>query len=86
MTLDLDERDRAYTAGERAAWSALLRTALRELGDEAPDAARLALEREETLSKLRQVCEEFGDTDWPDNLHLRDVIEKHLLPYLDDEP
>lgn len=27
---------------------------------------------------LRQVCDEFGDNDWPDNLHLADVIEKHL--------
>ena len=32
---------------------------------------------------LRQVCAKYGDNDWPDNLHLADVIEKHLLRNLE---
>jgi hypothetical protein len=34
------------------------------------------------LSNIRQTlrleCAEYDDNDWPDNLHLSDVIEKHL--------
>lgn len=40
-------------------------------------------ERDETIAMLRHVCEEHGDNDWPDNLHLADVIEKHLWRNLD---
>lgn len=28
--------------------------------------------------QLRIECGDLGDNDWPDNLHLSDVIEKHL--------
>lgn len=27
---------------------------------------------------------DFGDNEWPDNLHLADVIDKHLDRYLRD--
>lgn len=40
------------------------------------------MEREETVKILRELCEEFGDNLWPDDLYLRDVIEKHLAKYL----
>jgi len=36
-------------------------------------------ERAETLMLLRELCGDFGDNDWPDNLHLVDIIEKHLI-------
>jgi len=39
-------------------------------------------ERRDVINALRQLCADFGDNDWPDNLHLGDVIEKHLAPYL----
>ena len=42
-------------------------------------------ERRETIAMLRQVCEEFGDNEWPDNLHLADIIEKHLWRHLTGE-
>lgn len=32
----------------------------------------------ELLAGLRELCREYGDNDWPDNLHPLDVIEKHL--------
>src|SRR2546423_657496 len=41
----------------------------------------LRQEREDVVKLLRDACEEHGDNDWPDNLHLTDVIEKHLLDY-----
>jgi len=40
---------------------------------------RLTIHREAVVKMLRMVCEEFGDNDWPDNLHQADVIEKHLI-------
>jgi hypothetical protein len=39
-------------------------------------------ERKEAIAKLREVCEEFGDNDWEDSLHLADIIEKHLYLHL----
>lgn len=42
------------------------------------------LERQEILNQLRRVCNDFGDNDWPDDLHLGDVIEKHLAGHLYD--
>lgn len=36
-------------------------------------------ERQETLQKLRLICNEFGDNTWPDNLYIPDIIEKFLL-------
>lgn len=87
---DLEEmRDRAYIEGQRAAWRSQLRNALAELlacGDDDAETklAALVLERDEIRSKLREVCEDFGDNEWSDDLHLGDVIEKHLVPYLEE--
>src|SRR4029077_15273959 len=40
---------------------------------------RMQIPRGAVVKMLRMVCEEFGDNDWPDNLHQADVIEKHLI-------
>lgn len=70
----------AYLRGQRSIWLRLLRDAARDLGQDSPEwtAERWRIEREETIAMLRQVCERHGDNDWPDDLHLGDVIEKHL--------
>jgi hypothetical protein len=39
-------------------------------------------ERADTLLQLREVCGDFGDNDWPNELHLGDVIDKHLARHL----
>jgi len=41
-------------------------------------------ERDSVVKLLRTVCAEHGDNDWPDNLHLYDVIEKHLFLNLEE--
>ena len=81
---DLDESEQHYERGYRAAWVEMLQECLRRLGYDDPETAhvRWVREREEAVGKLREVCEEYGDNDWPDNLHLRDVIEKHLWRHL----
>ena len=47
--------------------------------------ANWELERGATISVLRGLCGEFGDNDWDDNLHLVDVLEKHLEPHLEEK-
>jgi hypothetical protein len=74
----------AYTEGSRMVWLQMLRRCLKELGYEDPEAkaSLFAVEREETLQQLRTICRDFGDNDWPENLHLGDVIDKHLSRHL----
>jgi hypothetical protein len=81
-----DEQEQSYVNGERMAYLSMLRTCLRELGVNDPEAekCRWAVERQETIMKLRDVCSDHGDNDWPDDLHLSDIIEKHLIRHLED--
>lgn len=76
--------ERQWILGNRAAWTALLRQALHELGYEDTEATRAkwVLEREAAVAALRRVCDDWGDNDWTDNLYLADVIEKHLARQL----
>lgn len=75
----------AYCRGSRMAWSTMLAECVRNLGYESPEAKRAAwiIERESAIAQLRTACEYHGDNDWPDNLNLGDIIEKHLLRHLD---
>jgi hypothetical protein len=76
-----DAEEAAYTEGQKAIWRNLIAQALRELGRDSPEwtSHRWVVEREETVAALRRACRDQGDNDWPDDLHLVDVIEKHLL-------
>lgn len=82
-----DQRELDYIEDHRRAWLTILQYALRELGTEDVEAEKAAWvsERQETIGILRQVCRDHGDNDWPDNLHLADVVEKHLYRCLQDE-
>lgn len=75
-----DRDERKWSEGYRAAWKGMLAESIRHLRGEGVDlnAAAMLLEREEALVTLRDVCGQFGDNDWPNNLHLSDIIEKHL--------
>lgn len=77
----MDEREQqAYTEGERAVWTRLLGECLRNLGYDEPTVQAVAWvkEREAIVAQLRQVCRDFGNNDWPDDLSLADVIDKYL--------
>lgn len=39
-------------------------------------------EREETITFLKELCAVFGDTDWDAEIHLKDILEKHLAKHL----
>ena len=80
-----ESEEQAYLDGERAALTRIVRECLRELGHEDKTIAKLVAEREATVAQLRRLCEEFGDNDWDAELHLADVVEKHLGRYLWDK-
>ena len=79
-----DSEEKAYIAGGRSAWRLMLQTALQHLGYDRAEATekRWILEREEAISRLRDLCGKFGDNDWPNELHLADIIDKHLGRHL----
>ena len=77
----------SWRMGYRDAYRAMIRQCLGQFpggSEEPPDlaVARLTLERDEAVAMLRVVCERYGDNDWPDELHLADVIDKHLGRHL----
>ena len=78
----MSEQD--YENGNRAAWLTMLSLCLRHLGIDDVEAKKAAWvsEREQTVAALRRVCGQFGDNGWDVNLHLADVVEKHLEKHL----
>ncbi len=79
-----EARKAGYDAGSRRAYVSMLEHALSGLnykGSAAEHAAWIR-EREATVSELRRVCATFGDNDWPIDLNLANVVDKHLGRYL----
>ncbi len=73
-----ESEERAYEMGVSAAMRRVFQAIVKDLGPENGSAERWRLERGAAVATLRGLCEDFGDNDWPDDLHLSDVIEKHL--------
>lgn len=80
-----ESEERAYLQGQRAILRRQLAEIVRELGHDDAERSRAAwlIEREDVIAQLRTLCSEHGDNDWPDEMHLGDVIEKHLARHLD---
>lgn len=76
-----EAEDKAYEKGRRAAYLAQLREAVKQLGEEGNEHAWL-IERAETQTVLRELCEDFGDMDWDKDLYIPDVLRNHLQLYL----
>lgn len=76
----------AYVEGQKAIYRRQLTEAIRYLTDD-PQAvgARWLVERAEVVATLRRACRDWGDNDWHDDLHLSDVIDKHLVDHLEQE-
>jgi hypothetical protein len=79
-----EANEQSYIAGNRAAYTDMLRACIKKLGYDSPEVlpAEWILEREATIAQLREVCAKYGDNDWPDELKLADVVQKHLANYL----
>ena len=83
MENDNDEKtEQAYLQGGRSVWNSLLRECLRNLKTSEHDQYSWITEREAAIAVLRGICDEFGDNDWNENLHLADIIDKHLGKHL----
>lgn len=84
MGSTLTKEETAYIQGSRSAWRAILSEAIKNLGYESPEAKASSWisEREAAIAQLRQACGDHGDNDWTENLHLADIIEKHLVRHL----
>lgn len=87
MSDELRESERAaheaaWMEGYKAAARAMMRQAMTHLDGAERTEAQWKLERAETVAMLRQVCGAYGDNEWPDNLYLPDVIDKHLARHL----
>ena len=78
------KEEAAWVNGRKSAYRALLGDIARELGADTNEGriASLLAERMDAVRALREVCGTHGDNDWPDNLHLGDIIEKHLGRHL----
>lgn len=74
--------DIAFENGRKSAIAGLLQHILPDLDDPKKKIAQMTKERAEVINCLRNICIEYGDNDWPDTLHIRDIIEKHLIHYL----
>ena len=74
--------EKNYLAGQQSVWHRMLCDALGNLGAEGFQREQLVAERVDTVRVLRDLCEVYGDNDWPDNLYLADAIEKHLGRHL----
>lgn len=77
------EKEAGFFEGHTAAYRKMLRECLSNLDYDETKLARVVLEREEALVVLRRLCMEFGDMEWDENLHLADIIDKHLGRHLD---
>lgn len=79
-----DSEEKAFVQGRRRAWLSMFAECLRNLSYDTDEAAQAKwiVEREEAVRQLRALCRDFGDNDWPDNLSLADVINKHLGNHL----
>lgn len=73
----------AFEEGYKAAWQSIYKHACSELntGKEGSlNAERLAI-----ITCLRNLCRMYGDNEWSDNMHLVDIIEKHLFKHFQDK-
>lgn len=77
LVLIVDEHERIF--GRKSAWE-LLFSKIEELITLQQQAHKA--ERKETIMVLRILCKYFGDNDWDENLHLADIIDKHLGRHL----
>jgi hypothetical protein len=73
----------SFLQGYAAAYKNVLGHCLKNLGYGEEKLARLAVEREEALVALHRLCEKHGDLEWDRDLHLADIVDKHLGKHLD---
>lgn len=81
----MNRYERVYQDGKRQVLIGMALHFLRELDEQSTVVVKLRwiAERLEVVTALRRICERYGDNEWDENLHLVDVVEKHLENHLD---
>lgn len=76
-----------YQLGYQAAMRRIAGETMRSLNPEPGrrDITALLVERSATVEKLRELCADHGDNDWPEDLYIPDILDKHLAQYLTDQ-
>jgi len=77
----MNEQD--YISGEQAFARRIMGECIKTLPP--ADKAQWSLERIDVVAKLREICGEFGDNEWSDDLHIVDILDKHLQRHLEDK-
>jgi hypothetical protein len=80
-----EKEEQVYIQGSKWAYTNILMKCLKNLGINEPSEAKRLVwieERQDAIEILRDLCNEFGDNDWSDDLYLQDIIEKHLAKHL----
>lgn len=77
---DLDEiKSDAFTDGQRSVWRSLVQQGLCHLEGNEKTRTELLAERADAIRELKSLCEELGlPIEWEDDLHMADIIEKHI--------
>lgn len=75
---DEEREDAAYLQGEEAVARSMLRALMVYLKSPQLDLARANIELSATRSALRELSKQLGCDDWPDSLHLADVVRKYI--------
>ena len=75
-----EKEEKIYEDGQRQVYLNLLGECIKQLGYNDPEAKKVnwIIEREAVIKTLRTLCEIHGDNDWPDDLHISDILGKHL--------
>ena len=58
---------------------------LRGLGVELKTSEQFSPERVDIIKTLRSLCDEHGNNDWDENLHISDILNKHLNLFVEGE-
>lgn len=81
--ISIEVEDEAYTAGRKAEARHILQMLLPDIESEAVRTALILRdERERAIVALRDLCMYVGDSDWPDELDLADIIDKHITKHV----
>lgn len=79
-----ENEEEAYEQESRQVWRTLLALCCKQLGYSDLEVAKVSwtIEREAAIMVLRSICREYNDNDWPADLNLSDIIDKHVYKHL----
>lgn len=76
-----EKEEQIYILGETEALKTVIclcQNKLRGLDVKLKTKEEFDQERIDVINLLRQICSERGDNDWPDDLHICDIMNKHI--------